>query len=142
MVDYDSDSDTNSNSYSEYHSNDMGLLATLKNYKEHIRETVNNYKSISETLNNKTITSKMDDDIYNGSYSYEKFIKEKYIKNPQIDAIDIITDDYIIVSDKIKYINKIDQHENKINLVEKRIETQNICIGALSILSCYLLFKK
>jgi ribonuclease HIII len=84
----------------------------------------------------------MDDDIYNGSYSYEKFIKEKYIKNPQIDAIDIITDDYIIVSDKIKYINKIDQHENKINLVEKRIETQNICIGALSILSCYLLFKK
>jgi hypothetical protein len=126
----------------DYNSNEMGLLATLKNYKAHINETVNRYKSISETMNDKTITEKMDEDIYKGYYSYEQFVNEKYTKAPDVDAIDIITDDYIIVSDKIKYINKINKHENKINLIEKRIETQNICIGALTILSCYLLYKK
>ena len=111
-----------------------GLLRHLNNYKLQLYDAIVYYDFINESVKDQTMKDKLEEDIHNGKYSYIKYINDE-CERKDIESIEIVKNDYKIVSDKIKYVNMINDHERKINILR-------YCVISFTFVSCYLLLKK
>jgi len=110
-----------------------GLLRHLNNYKLQLYNTIVYYDFINESVNDQTMKDKLEEDIHSGKYSYIKYINDE-CRCKDIESIEIIKNDYEIVSDKINYVNIINEHERKINILRN-------CVISLTFVTFYLLYK-